>query len=454
MAERRAVIIGINTYQDQPAGLPALCGAENDAREIFARLKKFGNFNIDPKQHLLLGEQATSENIRRAISHLFWKKDPCDIAVLYFSGHGFLDDYGNGYIAPWNHIYNDPFVRGIRMQELREYFLANNNKTEALLILDCCHSGVTAVPPKIKGDAAADMSGRFYDSLTGSQPKPLGKGKFILASSGASEKSRELNRGHKIRILDKKLDELESEDTDPHHHGVMTYFLLEGMNGEAADGDAIRIGELYKYVRDKVKDYREEEHNEGVFDCVCCTYEEGSASQTMLVSVPCKSQLSELIRQANACIQETRELPEAEVVVIPASLFSAIRDADSALRLSPENPEAQDLAQLINQKLRQYQTYFDLWIFDEKRWIYQRPPYQEVYKPLEEMGELTFEKIQRLDKQQSNLLMCMIRLALGDNVQTMFDSLLKKLSHGKAESRAGMLAAAPAAGGSARNAAS
>jgi hypothetical protein len=452
MAERRAVVIGINTYQDKDAVRPALRGAENDAREIFARFKKFGNFNIDRKEHLLIGEQATCENMRKAISNLFWKKDPCDIAVLYFSGHGFLDDYGNGYIAPWDHIYDDPFVRGIRMQELREYFLANNNKTESLLILDCCHSGVTA---EIKRGAPADMPGRFYDSLTSSQPKPLGRGKFILASSGASEKSREMKCAHKIRILDKKLDELEFDDLEPHDHGVMTYFLLEGMNGEAADGDAVRIGNLYRYVRTKVNAYSEDNHKDfKVFDCVCSTYEEGLASQMMLVSASCKSQLSELIRRANACFDETRELPEAEVVVIPASLFSAIRDADSAIRLSPENPEAQDLARLINEKLRQYQTYFDLWITDEKRWIYQRPPYQEVYRPLEEMGELTFEKIQNLDKQQSTLLMCMIRLALGDNVQSMFDSLLKKLSHGKAESRAGMLAAAPAAGGSARNAAS
>lgn len=99
MAERRAVVVGINKYED-PAVRPELRGAENDAREVFARLLKFGGFDIDKKKHLLLGSAATCENMRRAISDLFWKKDPCDIAVFYFSGHGFLDDYGNGYLAP------------------------------------------------------------------------------------------------------------------------------------------------------------------------------------------------------------------------------------------------------------------------------------------------------------------------------------------------------------------
>lgn len=447
MAERRAVVIGINAYHDD-AVRPSLSGAENDAREVFARLKKFGDFNIEREKHLLIGEQATSEKIRRAISNLFWKKDPCDISVLYFSGHGFLDDYGNGYIAPWDHIYDDPFVCGIRMQELREYFLADNNKAEALLILDCCHSGVTA---EIKKGAPAEMPGRFYDSLTGNQPKPLGTGKFILASSGASEKSREMKRAHKIRILDKKLEELDFDDLEEHDHGVMTYFLLEGMNGEAADGDEVRIGNLYDYVRTKVNDYRESKQADfKVFDCVCSTYEKGPASQTRLVSASCKNELSELIQQAGVCILETTDSPE--VLVIPASLFSAIRCVAGALALSPKDPRAQDLSRLINEKLRGYQPYFDVWITDEKRWIYQRPPYQVAYKPLEEMGELTFDKLHNLDKQQTQALMYMVRLALGDNVQPMFESLLKKLSMGRTESLDAMRAASPAAGGSARNA--
>ena len=446
MAERRAVVIGINSYNPK-AGCAALNGAENDAREVFARLKKFGNFEIEREKHLLIGEQATSENIRAAISNLFWKKDLCDIAVLYFSGHGFLDDYGNGYIAPWDHIYDDPFVRGIRMQELRQYFMADNNKTEALLILDCCHSGVTA--EKDKG-TPADMSGRFYDSLTGKQPEPLGRGKFIFASSGASEKSREMKCAHKIRILDKNADELAFDDLEEHDHGVMTYFLLEGMNGEAAESGEVKIGKLYDYVSSKVNEYRKSKQADfKVFDCVYSSYEQGPASQTTLVRASSMKQLSQLIQKAYDYLQDMTVANDVQVVT-PAALFFAIRCTDDAVKLSPADSEARNLIQVINERLQEYRPSLQSWFLDERSNKYQLATYKAAYKPLEQFGALTFEKIQNLDKLKSQALLILIRLALGEPLEESFESSLLKLSGGKTESMDAMRAATPAAGGTGR----
>jgi hypothetical protein len=282
---RAAVAVGINDYEDVMVG-PILDGAENDAREVFARLQQYGNFEVDRTRHLLLGEQATSENIRRAISDLFWKKDRCDIAIFYFAGHGFLDDYGNSYIAPWDHEYDEPLVHGIRLAELRDYFLANNNNAEALLILDCSHSGVASEPQKGKGRTG--LSGRFYASLTGNQTPRIGPGKFILASSGADGLLREWSAAHEIPIFDKKGDWLRNDELEMHAHGVMTFYLLEGMNGRAAEDEEVRIGKLYDYVTHKVNAYREGRgHKDSqLYDFVHCAYQEGLASKTVLVKAP------------------------------------------------------------------------------------------------------------------------------------------------------------------------
>jgi hypothetical protein len=456
MAGRRAaVVVGINKYND-PRVRPELKGAENDAREVFARLQRFGDFEVDKTKHLLLGEKAKCENIRRAISDLFWKKDPGDIAFFYFSGHGFLDDYGNGYIAPWDHEYDDPFVCGIRMQELRQYFLSNNNKTEALLILDCCHSGVTAETQK---GATADLSGRFYDSLTSNQPLIMGKGKFILASSGADEKSREINACHGIKILDKKLDELEFDDLDKHDHGVMTYYLLEGMNGGAADGDEVRIGKLYDYVKGRVSAYQGEGNKDfKVYDCVCSTYEEGPASQTMLVRAPSKGEVDSLIRQAEDILNDPWPVPQRNTtdrpptVVHPASLFGAIEAVDKAVGLSPENPQVKKLVEEIETRLTDYEGYLrDWWLY--KRMPYEMKSYRDEFRLLGEevFNKLCFERLRKLDAGQRGLVSALICLSLGEDevvTEKRFREGLLQAPFSRARNKTGLASAPTASGGS------
>jgi uncharacterized caspase-like protein len=68
---RRAVVIGINKYQDDT--IPELKGAINDAREMYARLVDLesGGFEI-AEEHYLLDEKATFLAVRKAMSDLLW----------------------------------------------------------------------------------------------------------------------------------------------------------------------------------------------------------------------------------------------------------------------------------------------------------------------------------------------------------------------------------------------
>ena len=85
-SKRGCIVIGINQY-NKPK-IPDLKGAENDANEIAKILQQYGKFASNKDCHILLGPNATSENIRTAINDLFWSEDRCDIILFYFSGHG------------------------------------------------------------------------------------------------------------------------------------------------------------------------------------------------------------------------------------------------------------------------------------------------------------------------------------------------------------------------------
>src|ERR1700738_2903204 len=239
---RRAAIIGVNKYRDQ--GIPELKGAENDAAELRQRLtnKDSGLFFEIAEGHFLRGEAATCDAVRQTISDLLWKTDSSDLSLFYFTGHGFHDEYGNGYIAPWDMRAKEPLVRGIRMQELTELLVSAKKKKAVVLILDCCYSGIASA-----GKSGSIMEkprvGEWFSQLNQAQ---AGEGRIVFASGGKNEKSHELLDCSHI---------LNPEGQGPHAHGAFTFHLLEGLDGKAATGQdaAVNLDGLMKYVEDKME---------------------------------------------------------------------------------------------------------------------------------------------------------------------------------------------------------
>ena len=76
--ERYALVIGNAKYPDAEAPLKEPI---NDARDIAEELKRDG-FNVD------IGENLTSEQMRRAFERLYGKIKPGSVALIFFSGFG------------------------------------------------------------------------------------------------------------------------------------------------------------------------------------------------------------------------------------------------------------------------------------------------------------------------------------------------------------------------------
>jgi hypothetical protein len=229
--KRHAVIVGINDYPN----IPKLTGAVSDATDLSELFKKFGGFEID---HFLTDKNATCGAIRKAISDLFWQLNPCDIALFYFSGHGFADTRGNGYIAPYDMLNDEPLVYGINMRELKQIFWNSKNKTSAIMIFDCCYSGIITKGDKSIPDAKASFEPDFEDLESG-------EGKIILASSGGDQTSKETSDCKHVK-----------KGGSPHPHGTFTFHLIEGLYGDASDTETgiITLGQLWNYVTEKMTD--------------------------------------------------------------------------------------------------------------------------------------------------------------------------------------------------------
>jgi uncharacterized caspase-like protein len=130
------------------------------------------------------------------------------------------------YILPHNADPRDLYASAMPMSEIARIFQRISSE-RLVFIGDTCYSGASGGRTILAGGTRAVVSGAFWERLS------QGKGGVILAASDANEVSFEK-------------DEL--------HHGVFSYYLLEGLRGKAdLDGDGmITVDEIYRYVSDKV----------------------------------------------------------------------------------------------------------------------------------------------------------------------------------------------------------
>lgn len=192
---KKALIIGINDYPSAP-----LTGCENDAISFKTIIESHadGSPNFDIRLELNV---PTKSSLKGMIRELF--SGEADTCLFYFSGHGFLNDFGGGIIVTPDYSKDD---EGISMDDI--LVIANNSKIKnKVIILDCCHSGALG-------------------TTSGNTTANIGEGISILTASKSDEVSLEIGG-----------------------HGVFTTLLLEALKGGAADlRGHITPGSIYAFI--------------------------------------------------------------------------------------------------------------------------------------------------------------------------------------------------------------
>jgi hypothetical protein len=192
---KKALVIGINNYPTHP-----LKGAINDAKIISELLQVNGNDTTN-FEVITRYDVGTKSELLTEISKFF--DVSADLALLYFAGHGYVNELGGFLVTPDHSRYDE----GIDMNYILN--LANNSKIRnKVIILDCCKSGSFATPAE---------NGSVTHIKTGTS---------ILTSSREDEPAKEING-----------------------HGIFTNLLIEGLKGGAADVRGhISPGGIYAYI--------------------------------------------------------------------------------------------------------------------------------------------------------------------------------------------------------------
>ena len=142
---RLALVIGVNEAA-QSNLLPPLKHAVDDATKMAEVLHDACGFELfEPP---LVGANATSANVKRAILAMARQRSDNDFLLLYFSGHGqpmtISGDQPDVFLV--THDFSEQDIEddetlGFSMRWLQNSFYIPTQAGRVLLILDCCYAG-------------------------------------------------------------------------------------------------------------------------------------------------------------------------------------------------------------------------------------------------------------------------------------------------------------------------
>lgn len=211
----RALLIGNSTYPADEHNLQVLKGPVKDIAAVNRALIDSDTGLFDDIDVTLLPE-ATSVRALRALSKFFGAADRDDVLLVYFSGHGKLDQTGRLHLCMQDTETSDLLSTAVSSTRINEFAEASRARN-VVIVLDCCHAG-------------AFRGGDFGDTVAG-------PGRYVLTSCRGTQ--------------------LANDATIDNGTSYFTQHLVDGLLGDAADRDQdgfVDFSDLYSYVDRRLRE--------------------------------------------------------------------------------------------------------------------------------------------------------------------------------------------------------
>ncbi|MEV0345187.1 caspase family protein [Nonomuraea sp. NPDC050680] len=220
---RRALIVASDEYADP--GLRRLRAPSLDAQALARVLgdRRIGGFDV----RTMLNE--TTQDVNEAVEEFFADRDPDDLLLLHFSGHGVKDESGELYFATPTTKLNRLAATAVPAEFVNRR-MSRSRSRRIVLLLDCCYAGAFARGALPRAGLGVNVEEQFG-----------GRGRVVITASNAMEYA---------------FDGTELADTQEVSPSVFTSALVEGLESGEADRDSdgyVAIDELYDHVYDTVR---------------------------------------------------------------------------------------------------------------------------------------------------------------------------------------------------------
>ena len=226
MARKIALLIGVGEYGE---GLDRLQCPENGVAALQSILE---NREIGEFDEVIALLNPSVSDMRKQIVEVFAGRSKEDLVLLYFTGHGVKDLYGNFYLTTTeSYLLEDGQINaGTAVEgEFVESVLSRCNAERKVVILDCCFAAAFIKGTVSMDDSSIDIKGQLGTRELGE------KGCCVLTASTSTRYALE-QEGETL--------------------SVYTRYLTEGLRtgGAALDGKSfISAKHLHDYVKAQVK---------------------------------------------------------------------------------------------------------------------------------------------------------------------------------------------------------
>ena len=222
MEAKYAVLIGNSEFPHEPGLNPLRCPPRDveGMASVFESDLHGGYLTARAVNH-------DSLSAKRLISRTLSKAEPDDVVLIYYSGHGKLDEDGNLYLATADTIIDELLISSVPIKDIRE-MMRRSRSAKIVLILDCCFSGAVEAAFGYRGDVGTQASKILPESLAG-------RGTYILTASTEIQRAQE-----------RESDEF----------GLLTKHIITGIKEGLADADddgLVSMRELLQYVQMQVR---------------------------------------------------------------------------------------------------------------------------------------------------------------------------------------------------------
>ncbi len=232
-----AAVIGISNYRD--TRIPSLRYASIDAKSFYKWLISPNGGKYAPANvKLLIDKDASFKNIRKTLFVWLNQAFEEDVVTIYFAGHGSPnspDSPDNLFLLPYDVQYDSIATTGFPMWDIETALKRFIKAKKVIVIADACHAGGVGQSFDIARRANRAIKVNPISSGLQSLSK-VGDGVCVISASDDKQYSQE---GQKWGG----------------GHGVFTYFLLEGLKGEADynKDNIVSLGEIIPYLSEQVR---------------------------------------------------------------------------------------------------------------------------------------------------------------------------------------------------------
>lgn len=238
--------IGVSDYKKDEIDLK---WARKDAEDLVKTLKTSPKFQ-KVNHRLIIDEFANRDAIIKAKSFLNQSK-PNDVVVVFFAGHGFLDNDNNYFFGTNDIDPRNPIKHGLTYDGITS-LLDGIPARKKLLMLDTCHSGEVVEPPKL----ASLPDGVVTRGIELAEEDVRDEANLGLSFDLLRKTFVDLRENTGAIVISAAGGQEYALEKGTLKNGVFTYSVIEALTKDVADTNKdgnVSVSELRNYTYDNVK---------------------------------------------------------------------------------------------------------------------------------------------------------------------------------------------------------